>query len=172
MADQSTQSTPPGPVTEEDLLRGIQIIQEGRRELQEQTRMSLEKRRELEARIKAMEEQLPILQKRVDETNACFAEVDKYLDQYIKTHKPEDAKVRGRALIEEYKRYFDNPGLPCPVDNNTPLSSLAQPSEEQLANASMHPEVKLAQAQTGAPLDTAVNAVREATRGAGIKVAA
>jgi hypothetical protein len=121
MADQSTQSTPPGPVTEEDLLRGIQIIQEGRRELQEQTRMSLEKRRELEARIKAMEEQLPILQKRVDETNACFAEVDKYLDQYIKTHKPEDAKVRGRALIEEYKRYFDNPGLPCPVDKKHPL---------------------------------------------------
>jgi hypothetical protein len=172
MADQSTQSTPPGPVTQADIDRGTELLREESRRLREDTTLTEAQTRALEARIKAMEEQLPILQKRVAETGACLSATEDYLREYKLRHTPEETRVRGRALIEEYKKFYANPGLPCPVDKNTPLSSLAEPSEEQLANASMHPEVKLAQVQTGAPLDTALKAVREATRGAGIKVAA
>ena len=166
------ENTTPGPVTQADLERGIELLNDYRHQIQEEGKLSLAKRRELEARIAVMEKQLPIIQNRLEETTACFGKVDKHLDAIIKQLKPEDAKVRGQKLIDDYKKYYDNPGLPCPVNKDTPLSSLAKPNEEQLASAAMHPEVKLSQAPTGAPLDTAIKAVREAVRTSGVRAAA
>lgn len=117
-SDQGAPSS--GHVTQADLERGIELMREDTRRLKEKSRRTEAETRQIEARIAEKEKNIRILQARLQETSACLAALDNFMMKYKAKHSSGETSSKAKQLIEDYRKFYDNPGLPCPVNAGTP----------------------------------------------------
>lgn len=192
MAEQSASTEPTQRRSQADLdRRGLEILEEGALAAEERARLAQEQLRatqqrareaqerqeeiskargkvkqeliELDARIREEDRRQEVL----DRSNACIGTMKSWLTEYSKTHTKEETQAAGKPVYDEYLKFKQDPSKQCPVTVN-PQGQYEVHVPAKTSAVELHPEVMLAEAQTGAPLDTALRAMKAA----GVRIAA